>query len=721
VSSTASLPVQTPGLSLRPLISTVPAAVEARLIAERDQLIHWAPVALGTGIGLWFALGWSSDRWLAAALATTIALVGLAARDLTRRMIVGAALLTLLGMGTAAWRSERVAAPRLLDARTLGVLGGEAVAVERRAGRGQVRITVAPDDQAWPPRVRVNLDAASAPSGLAPGARIEVRVRVSPPPAAAYPGGYDFARNAWFDGIGATGVAMGPVRLTAPAPPPSGAAAGLAALRAQLTARVQTAMPGSAGAIAAAFVTGDQGAITPDVAAAMRDAGLAHLLSISGLHIAVVVAGTMLLVRKALLLSPWIALRWPVKAIAAAAAALAGIGYTLLAGAEVPMVRACIAALIVLAGMIAGREAVTLRLVAIAAFIILMVRPEALLSPSFQLSFAAVTGLVALYQSRIGRWLARRDRYAGWIVRGGRAILAVLLTGLVAEAMLAVPALYHFNRAGVYGVFANLVAIPLTSFVIMPVLVLALIFDALGAGAPVFWVMGHAIDLLIGLARVVAAWPGAVARLPAMPAAAYLLMVVGGLWLCLWRTGWRGAGGVPLVLGAAFALLAAPPDLLVSSDGRQVALVTGDGRMAVLRPRGGNFLRTSWGDATASTDFMAIADLPHAACSRDACVADTGPPGRTTRVLMLLTAPGHARATFAAACSNADIVVSADIVPHWCAPRWLRLDHASLRATGALAIHTASRRIESVAARSGDHPWATPVYALAPDGADSRE
>jgi competence protein ComEC len=715
------LPVQTPGLSLRPLIRASPAWIEAWLLDEREQLVLWAPVALGIGIAAWFTLAWSGERWFAAGLAAATALAGLSARGMTRRVIVCGGVLALLGLSVATWRTDRVAAPRLLDPQTVATLTGQVTAVERRGGRGQIRMTVVPDDRAWPPQVRIGFDVARGLPLLVPGARISARVRMSPPPPPAFPGGYDFARNAWFEGIGATGVALGPVTLVSPAPPPDGWAARLAMTRARLTARMQAAIPGAAGAIAAALVTGDQGAIPLDVAQAMRDAGLAHLLSISGLHIAIVVAGTMWLVRHALLLWPWLALRVPVKTIAAATAALVGIGYTLLAGAEVPMVRACIATLIVLLGIVVGREALTLRLVAVAAFAILIVRPEALLSPSFQLSFAAVTGLVALYQSQPGWWLGRRDPYAGVAERAARGLLALLVTGIVAEAMLSATALFHFNRAGVYGVFANLIAIPLTSFVIMPLLVAALVADAVGFGAPFYWALGQSIDALIAVARLVAHWPGAVARLPSMPVAAYGLMVFGGLWLCLWRTRVRLAGIVPMVIGAGLALLASPPDILVNTNGRQVALVTRDGRLAVLRPRGGDFLRSSWGDATAAADQVAIADLPDAACSSDACIVETGPESRRTRVLMLMRPIGHDRTSFARACSDADIVVSSEVLPGWCAPRWLRIDHAFLRTTGAVAIRTARRTIDSVAARSGDFPWAMPVYRLAPEGADDRE
>ena len=262
---------------------------------------------------------------------------------------------------------------------------------------------------------------------------MRVRAALAPPAGAAIPGGYDFARRAWFAGIGATGYPMGPVVIIAPAPPPAGALAWLDGARRRLTLRIIAAVPGEAGAIAAAFVTGDQGAIPLPTAQAMRDSGLAHLLSISGLHIAVVVGGAIFVVRRTLALVPAIALHWPVKGIAVAVAALVGIAYTLLAGAEVPTVRTILATLIVLFGMVIGRDAFSLRLLAAAAFLILAFRPEALMGPSFQLSFAAVIAIVALYESRAGRWLttaAEAEGWPRWLLRHGTALL---VTGLVAQ------------------------------------------------------------------------------------------------------------------------------------------------------------------------------------------------------------------------------------------------------------------------------------------------
>jgi competence protein ComEC len=528
---------------------------------------------------------------------------------------------------------------------------------------------------------------------------------LSPPAGPAVPGGYDFARVAWFQGIGATGRAVGPVVVVTPAPPPSGLAAWLAEARARATAHIAAAVPGAPGAIAAAFVTGDQGRVPLPVAQAMRDAGLAHLLSISGLHIAVVVGGTIFLVRRFLAFFPWIALRWPVKTIAVAVAAVVGILYTLLAGAEVPTVRTILATLIVLFGMVMGREAFSLRLLAAAAFVILAARPEALLGASFQLSFAAVIAIVALYESRLGRWLTTPAEEEGLPRRGLRLGLSLLVSGLVAELALSSIGLFHFNRAGLYGVFANLLAIPWTSFVIMPLLMLALLADVVGLGGLAWPAVGWATGWLISLATSTAALPGAVVRLPAMPPLAFALIIAGGLWLALWRSRVRWWGAAPVLLGAGIALLAQVPDVLVSSDGRHVALRLEDGRLAYLRPRVGGFLRDMWGDAVAGDGEVEASSLPGVVCSVDACVAAVARDGRAFRLLMTRSRDYLDRTDFEPACAGADIVVSDRRLPDWCSPRWLKLDRVALERSGAVTIALGEGRVTAANAGAGDHPW----------------
>ena len=685
------------------------ASVDDWLVAERAQIPLWSPAAFGLGIVLYFMLPWAGERLAVVAGAAAVAGAGVALRGVVGRMLVWGGVLAALGLGIAAYRSNDVASPVLRD-RYGGDVAGTVESVEVRSGRGQVRFVLAPADPGLPPHVRLSLKTSAVPAGLAPGAHVRVRAMLLPPQGPSFPGGYDFARTLWFSQIGATGYPLGTAVITRTAGTPNGIGEWLDAARARLTRRIEAQVPGDAGAISAAFVTGDQGQISTATNLAMRWSGMAHLLSISGVHIAIVVGGTMWLTRALLCLSPWIALRWPVKAIAAGAAAVTGIAYTILAGAQVPTVRSCIGTVVVLLGIILGREALSLRLLAAGGFVILAIRPEALLGPSFQLTFAAVTGLVALFNSKVGRWLTSPRQNASWLSRTLQHVAGLVVTGVIAEALLSATALFHFNATGAYGVLANLIAIPWTSFVIMPLLVVALALDPLGIAHPVYWLLGKSMDALIWLADTVAAWPGSVIRLGLMPVSAYALLVGGGLWLFIWQTRPRWWGVVPIVAGAILALAARPPDLLVSADGHHVGILldayNAEGpRMALLRERTGDFLRDVWGGVTAATADAAIADLPAGDCTVDACVARIGTGPSALRLLATLSKDRIGRPVFAPACAAADIVVSDRRLPGWCRPRWLKLDRTALGTTGAVAIWRSPRRVETVAALTGDHPW----------------
>ena len=705
--SIASAAVQTRGGAVAARLGAAFARLEDGLAAERHQLILWVPVMLGAGIAAYFMLPHAVQWPAAIAAGLAVAASGLATRSLTGRCLLWAGVLFALGVGLAWGRADRVTVPRLERTLFARTFEARVVAVDLQSAQERFRVVLQPADPRLPPRVRVSLRAAP-PADVVPGATIRLRATLRPPPGPSVPGGYDFARRAWFEGIGASGYGLGGVEIVRPAPPPGDARAWLDALRRRLTQRFLSAINGPAGGIAAALVAGDRGGITEEVTQDMRDSGLAHLLSISGMHIAVVVGGTMWLVRRLLLLSTWIALRWPVKIIAAGAAAFAGIAYTLLAGAEVPTVRSCIATLIVLVGLCLGRQAISLRMVAAAAFLILLVRPEALLGPSFQLSFAAVTAIVVYYQSRIGRGIAAAQGESSLPRRFVNVLIALALTGILVEVTLAPIALGHFWRTGFYGVLANVVAIPFTSFVVMPAAATALLLDPLGLAGPAYTVLGWSLDLLIELAATVAGWPGAVSRLPSMPTQAFAAFIVGGLWLFLWERRIRWAGVVPIALATIAALMAQPADLVISSDGRHAGIVA-DGRLSMLRPRPGSFISDMWSDATAADATTGWADDMAARCNRDTCVTTVERGGRSWRLLATRSKALIDWKTLTSACAGVDIVISERWLPDACRPRWLKLDRARLAHSGAVTIWFDPLKVQTVADTHGDHPWKTAV------------
>jgi competence protein ComEC len=480
------------------------ATVEAFLDIERDLLALWVPVAVGSGIAAWFVLSGLAQwiAWLIGMAALACGSWALPSGSRKRRAMLIASLASAVGCGAIWARATWVAGP-VLGRPLVATFTARIERVEVQTARDRVRLTLAPRDApALPPRVRVTVDDVKASSGLVAGDLVSLRARLVGPPDASVPGGFDFSRVAWFQGLGATGKAIGPIQRLGP---PQTKAAGL---RERLSAHIRTQLDGSAGGMASAFATGDRGGISPEDEEAMRASGLTHLLSMSGLHVTAVVGAVIFLSLRVLALSSFLALRLPLLLISALVGALAGVGYTLLTGAEVPTVRSCVAALLVLAGIAIGREAFTLRLVATGAIIVLLLWPEALVGPSFQLSFAAITSIVALHETPVMQRLSAKGDES-MMSRFGRALLGLLITGIVVETALAPIALFHFHKSGLYGALANIIAIPLTTFIIMPLEALALLFDTIGMGAPFWWATGISMEFLLWLARSVASVPGA--------------------------------------------------------------------------------------------------------------------------------------------------------------------------------------------------------------------
>ncbi|WP_309602985.1 ComEC/Rec2 family competence protein [Sphingomonas sp.] len=678
--------------------------LEAFLEAERGQLPLWFVASFGLGIAMWFALG-DRTAWIGLlCVGGSAAMFGLAWRQgRAGRALAGFGIALTLGCSVIWLRSAMVAAPRLDFARMADV-EGRIERVETLAAKGDLRLTITTASPGLPRKVRVSLPQDDSPKGLAAGARVKLKARLAPPPSMALPGTHDFARDAWFRGIGAVGRTIGPVVVIDPKIP-----IGLDRMRGNLDHHIRTRLPGSSGSIATALATGDQNAVNKDDAEAMRRSGLTHLLSVSGLHIAAAVGAAMLLTMRLLALVPGLAQRTNLVLVGAGVGALTGIGYTLLTGMQVPTVRSCVAAVLVLGGIAIGREALSLRLVAVGALLVLLFRPESLAGASFQLSFAAVTAIITLHSlASVRRLLGPRDDgIPGRLVRGVASLVA---TGLAVEIALIPLALYHFHKAGLYGVGANLIAIPWTTFVIMPLEAGALLLDTIGLGQPLWAATGWSIDQLLGLARYVAVLQGAVANLPSMSRWAFAAMLLGGLWFCLWTGRIRWLGIAPLAIGGAAAAMSPTPDLLVTGDGRHLAITGPTGAPVILRDRAGDFMRDLMSEAAGyDGDALLLSDQPFAECQRDSCVATIDRGGHRWVLLATRSRDRIAWDQLTAACRDADIVVSERWLPKACQPRWLKLDRQSLGTEGGVAIFLGDYpRFSTVAQRIGNHPWAAP-------------
>ena len=677
------------------------SAVENWLDRERDQLTLWLPVGIGIGIVIWQFGGASAAPGLLS-LAIAVGLFALLAKphSRSRRFLGMAAVAILLGFGLISLKSTAVTQPVLAKI-WIGDFYGRIEAVENLTAREVVRLRLGTDGQGeLPPVVRVNLTPEQYQSTFQVGAVIRLRARLMPPAGPTLPGGYDFARRSWFQQIGATGSALGTVTLIEPAR----TNAMFSARREQLTQHILTSMLPDAGAIGAALVTGDQGHISEADAQAMRDSGLAHLLSISGLHVTAVVGFIFIAVSRLLSLSSWLALRISVP-IYAAAAALGALAYTLLTGAEVPTIRSCIAALLVLVALALGRDALTLRLVAFGALIVLLFWPEALAGPSFQLSFAAVATIVILHElPLVKRFAERRDELT--LYRLARGVVSLVLTGLAIEIVLAPIALFHFHKTGLYGAFANVVAIPMTTFVIMPLEALALALDLVGLGGPFWWLAGQGILAILALAHFVSGLPGAVSMMPEMPIWSYAAFWAGALLFGLLQTDIRYVGIPIFLIGIAGMVLAPRPDILVTGDGKHLALVAADGKVSLLRVKAGDFVRDMISEKAGSNAVATpIEQWPGARCTSDNCIISIAAPNRTWTILATRTAYQVPAVEMAAACRRVDIVMSDRWLPQSCRPKWIKADRRLLEQTGGLAIYLAEQRVITANENRAHTPW----------------
>ncbi|WAT18446.1 ComEC/Rec2 family competence protein [Aurantiacibacter sp. MUD11] len=694
----------------RASLSSVATFAERFLADSGFDRGPWMAVAMAAGIGVWFVLD-TPGAWIASMAVGLLCAIGAVAlwkgRE-TRVHLVGAlvacGLLLAFGTGLAWTRSELVGA-EAFERPVSGTFMGRVLERIEQPAQDRVRLVLAirHPDTGEAAKVRVNVPSEEDDPAFGEGALLQLQARLMPPAAPMLPGGYDFARTAWFEGYAATGSVQGAVTVIEP---PDTDEALIAGLQRRLSAHVREQLGGSAGSIAAAFASGDRGAIGEADEDAMRDAGLTHLLSISGLHVSAVIAGAYLLAIRLLALWPWLVLRVRLPVAAAAIAALAGIGYTLLTGAQVPTVRSCIAALLVLVALALGREPLSLRMVAVAAAAVMLLWPESLVGPSFQMSFAAVIAIVALHNAGpVKRFLATREESrTRWFAR--RATM-LLVTGLVIEVALMPIVLFHFHRAGVYGAFANVIAIPLVTFVSMPLIALALALDLVGLGAPAWWLAGQSLDLLLGIAHFTSSQPGAVKLIPQMTLPTILLFVSGGLWLALWRGKARLWGLAPAALATLVLLRTPIPDVLVSSDGRHVG-ITGEGeQLLVLRNSRSSFTRDNLLELSGvEGEPLPLTEWPGARCSSDFCAITLERGGREWELLMSRSRNIVAERALAAACERADIVVSDRWLPSSCAPRWLKADGRMLSQSGGLAIVLGEEpRLTSVAQSQGEHGW----------------
>jgi competence protein ComEC len=684
-------------------------------------------VAFGAGVACYFALPVEPPLWAGAlALAGVVPACWLARRrDLA---LAGGILLAAAACGflagqvrTAQFDGRMLPAP-LERALYVGVI--EQIELQPAGQRVTLRAVDIKDQPRAATPARIRVKTVVAQPELRIGQKIGGVATLSAPAGPAQPGAFNFRRQAFFDELGATGFGYG--RLKVLKEPEDTRLGGIAtaiadrihAARAAVAQRIRGQLADASGAVAIALTVGDQTALrAPDINA-MRDSGLAHLMSISGLHIGIAAGLFFFGLRFALALVPWIALRYPVKKWAAVLAIMAAVLYAGLAGWTPPTQRSLLMTGIALLAIILDRSPISLQLVAWAAALILLFQPETLLGASFQMSFAAVFALVVVFD-RLAPWLAARRQSwgegASWDAKlfavVGNAMLwlaATVMTSFVAGLATLPFAVFHFDRLSNYGVFANAIAVPLTAFWIMPMAALSLLLMPFGLEWLPLQAMGWGCDALLWVAHWVAGWPGAIAVLPAMPTMALPVVALGLLWLGMARGRWRAVGAAAIAAAMLSAWMTQRPDLLVSPSGKLVAFRTPDDDLMLSSNRAERLVRETWLRRNGQIRFDDIGDLEGTEtwlrCDGTACDYR----GRV-RVLLSDAQPS---------CSDSALLIVPRAVAVECPGT--TIDQADLAARGAHAIYLTAVGIEIVDAAStiGKRPWALPSLAADDLGTD---
>lgn len=595
--------------------------------AQSGRWRLWAPVAFGGGCAVYFALKTEPPLWplLLAALVMAAIWLGARRRGLSRRWTLPLLMLACVAGGLAAAKSRTLfvagsIAPAMAEPT---VIEGWVVDVDSRGERG-ARVVIAPVRvrDLVPEQTPIRLRATVRGDPPPPGAPVRLFAILNPPPAPAAPGAYDFGRNAWFEGLGGSAFALVETRPAVLPDPPwrLGAEMKVNAARYQLAQAIVARLGERTGGVAAAMTTGHETWIAAEDTQVMRDSGLAHILSISGLHMAIVGGFVFFAVRLGVALVPWLALRVSGKKVAAWAGLIAVGTYLIVSGAPPPAERAAITASIAFLAVLLDRQAISMHALAVAAFAVLLIQPEAIVTPGFQMSFAATAALVALAEA----WPPRTKEISApwpivWAQRFGSWIVIAVAASLVAGLATGPFAMQHFNRTAVYGLAANLMTAPVADFIMLPALALGAALEPLGLGAPFLWVAGVGVDLMLAIGGWVASLPGAVRTVASAPAAALPVAFLGVLFLCLWKGRLRWLG-LPFAMAVLIWPRTPAPDLWIGDGGTNAAW-RAERQAVVLRPGVRQFAVDVWSRRRG----LEATDRPAEGwtCTRFACAPST--------------------------------------------------------------------------------------------------
>ena len=698
------------------------ALIAGALAKEVDErrFFLWIPVAAMGGVALNLAADREPALWLPALLTAIFAALAWVSRARPFALGVWVGLAALFaGFLSMGLRTARVETPVLDHIRIVKLQGFvEEVDIRPVGARLVLGVVDAGDmpKNLAPRRVRVT--TRKAPNFMA-GDYVALTARLLPPSRAVLPGGYDFSRDAYFSGVGAVGSTLGAIAVLPPPRETSWRQRFLASIdqaRNRLALRVNAIIGGDEGAIAAAMVTGKRDFLSSDAKDLIREAGIFHIITISGVQMTLVAGIFFFVARRLLALSPTLALRYPIKKWAAGVAMLGSLAYDVATGSRVGTERALIMTLIVLGAVVLDRRALTMRNLALSVLAIVALEPEAILGVSFQLSFAAVGALVAVMEARFARVNEGADPFAAKRVRPPRRgaflthfvdkPLGLMLATLCATSATASFMAYHFHDLSPYVLIGNPLTLTIIEFFAVPGALVGTALYPLGLDAPVWLYVGAGIKFILWVARFIAAAPGSTLHLRAFAPFALPCLSLAVMSAVLWRSWLFRAAAIPLaVLGVVGALNGPRYDAIVAPSGDLAAVRDADGRLEVVGKRFNAFAAEQWLTADGDDRDPASARDPDAPCDRVGCVAAL-PEGQSLSV-------ATDRAAFEEDCERAAVLVSALTAPADC--QAAVFDEPRLALTGAVGLVWDGARFVVATDRSTleDRPW-SPAPKRAP-------
>jgi len=641
--------------------------VAAWVEAQRGRFFLLLPIAMGTAILVYFDLPTEPPLWLGFFFSAAAgAALAASWRSLPARFAATLALAAAVGFFAAEWRTYTQ--PPLIEIPYGATMVSGRIAAIDDLPNGR-RATIDPaslDGAAIPRAIRVKLKPTDTMALLA-GEGVAVRAILFKPDRPAYPGGWDSGRDAFFAGIGASGFAIGDVIITAPAQP-GAFLVRLRRLREAIAGQIMAVLPVDTGSVAVTLLTGMEQDMPEQERQNFIAAGLAHILAVAGLHVGIVMGLFFSASRWLLTRHERLALHLPTKPIAAAIALLAGAGYAALTGAHLPILRSLAMASLVTLGVIAGRRAISLRGLALAAMAIMLATPEAVIGTSFQMSFSAVAALISGYAAARA-WFARLHEGTSPAARTAAHLAGLFYTSLLAGAASMPFAAYQFQQIQPYWILANLIAVPLTALWIMPTGLLSLALMPLGCASVTLVPMGWGIKIIVWTTEKIAAWPDAMLRVTPMPSAAILLYAAGLAWLCIWRGRVRLAGIAAMAASLAVYAAARPPDVLVSPDAKLIAVSAPPDLFLFRQKKASGFELAAWQPVWGGAGFSPV---DTSQCDANLCTITT----KSGPVAIALSLPSY--------CPAAILVVSPEPLHGTCRNKKI-IDRFTVWHDGAVA------------------------------------